>query len=195
METAVANGDAALEKTQLWGSDPASSFIHRTRESLWAKSAQFHKTLQHTSSDLALWMQKGSPWRAFVVSTGAIVALLALAGLGTFVLFFLAATLNAVAIGFLASIAAVGAFTALFFSSLVAIYIGALVMAVFLISTITFFCICAALTASGWIAFLWVVWQGLRKATDFVKGLFGFPVSKLPSYFKIDYQQQYDKPY
>ncbi|KAI5084311.1 hypothetical protein GOP47_0000480 [Adiantum capillus-veneris] len=194
METEVPNGEAGLQAEHPWSSNP-TSFIHRTQESLWVKSAQLQKSLRHASSDLTLWMKKGSPWRAFLVSTVAIVLLLALAGVGTFMFFFLAATLNAVAIGFLASVAAVGAFAALFFSSLIAIYIGALVTAVIFISTITFICICAALTAAGWIAFLWAVWQGLQKGTNFLKGCFGFSVCKLPSNGVIDYQQQYEKPY
>lgn len=117
-------------------------------------------------------MHKGGPWRAFLVSTVGIVLLLALVGLGTFLLFFLAATVNAVAIGFLASVASVGAFTALFFTSLTTIYIGVLVMAVLSMSTITFFCICAALIAAGWIAFIWVLWQGLKKGIDILNTSF-----------------------
>eukprot|EP00250_Pteridium_aquilinum_P001875 c12083_g1_i1 orf=1-378(-) len=86
------------------------AFIHRTRDTLLGKSPQLHKALHRTSSEIIQWMQKGSPWRAFLISTVGIVLLLGLAGLGTFMLFFLAATLNAVAVGFLASVASVGAF-------------------------------------------------------------------------------------
>lgn len=197
MESQVANGGERLQGIHQWRSG-STSFIHRTRESLWEKSAQIHKALRQASVELVVWMQKGSPWRAFLVSTVAIVLLLGLAGLGTFILFFLAVTLNAVAVGFLASIASVGAFTALFFSSLTAIYIGALVVAVFFISTVTFLCICAALTAAGWIAFLWVVWQGLKKGTDLLKGCFGVSGPKLvavPISAEKYYAQQNDKPY
>lgn len=198
MESQVANGGGGgLEGIYQWRSG-STSFIHRTRESLWEKSAQIHKALRQASFELVVWMQKGGPWRTFLVSTVAIVLLLGFAGLGTFMLFFLAVTLNAVAVGFLASIASVGAFTALFFSSLTAIYIGALVMAVFVISTITFFCICAALTAAGWIAFLWVVWQGLKKGTDLLKGFLGVSVPKLAAVPMSDekyFEQQNEKPY
>lgn len=149
-------------------SDP-HGFIHRTRKSLWKTSPQLQESLNRTSSEIVFWMQKGSPWRAFLVSSVGVVLLLGLAGLGTFMLFFLAATLNAVAIAFLASVASVGAFAALFFTTVTTIYIGVLVMASLTISTITLFCICAALTAAGWIAFLWVVWQGLKKGADRVR--------------------------
>lgn len=145
------------------------TFMLRTKESLREKSPQLKDALRHTSSEIVRWMHKGGPWRAFLVSTVGTVLLLALAGFFTFMLFFLAATVSAIAIGFLASVASVGAFTALFFTSLIAIYIGALVVAVLTISTITFFCICAALTAAGWIAFLWVLWQGLKKGVDICK--------------------------
>ena len=75
--------------------------------------------------------------------------LLGLLGLGSFMLFFLAITVNAVAVGFLASIASIGAFTAVFFTSLTAIYIVALVTAVISVSTTTFFCVSATLMAIG----------------------------------------------
>ena len=75
--------------------------------------------------------------------------LLGLAGVAIFMLFFLIATVNAVAIGFLGSVASVGAFATLFFISLICIYIGAIIIAVLSISTITFVCVCAALIAAG----------------------------------------------
>ena len=77
------------------------------------------------------------------------MVLLGLLGLGSFMLFFLAITVNAVAVGFLASIASIGAFTAAFFTSLTAIYIGALVTAVISVSTTTFFCILATVMGIG----------------------------------------------
>lgn len=155
------------------------TFIHRTRESLREKSPQLKDGVRHTSSEIVQWMHKGGPWRAFLVSTVGIVLLLALVGLCTFLLFFLAATVNAVAIGFLASVASVGAFMALFFTSLTTIYIGFLIMAVLSISIITFFCIWVALIVAGWIAFIWVLWQGLKKGIDIFNTSFLMSVGNL----------------
>lgn len=145
------------------------AFFQRTRDSFRERSPQIKEAVRNTSSDIVRWMHKGGPWRAFLVTTVGIVLLLGLAGLGAFMFFFLIATLNAVVIGFLGSIASVGAFTAFFFMSLIAIYVGALIVAVLSISTVTFLCICAALTVAGWIAFFWVLWQGFKKGVDICK--------------------------
>lgn len=77
------------------------------------------------------------------------VTLVALTGLLVFMLFFLAATVNAVVISLLVSLAAAGGFLALFFAFATAIYIGALSVAVFVISVTTFWTIVAVLITSG----------------------------------------------
>ena len=77
------------------------------------------------------------------------ITLLALTGLLVFMLFFLAATLNAIIIAFLMSLAAAGGFLALFFACLTAIYIGALSVAVFIISTTTISTMIAVMIATG----------------------------------------------
>ena len=64
-------------------------------------------------------------------------------------LFFLAATFNAIVISFLMSLAAAGGFLALFFACITAIYIGALSVAVVVISTATISAIIAALITTG----------------------------------------------
>lgn len=77
------------------------------------------------------------------------VALLALTGLLVFMLFFVAVTFNAIVISLLMSVAAAGGFFALFFACLTAIYIGALSVAVFVISATTISAIIAALIVTG----------------------------------------------
>lgn len=64
-------------------------------------------------------------------------------------LFFLAATINAVVISLLMSLAAAGGFLALFFTFVTAIYIGALSIAAFVISTATISAIAAVMIVSG----------------------------------------------
>ena len=77
------------------------------------------------------------------------ITLLALTGLLVFTLFFLAATVNAIVISLLVSLAAAGGFLALFFTCVTFIYIGALSVAVFVISSTTISAIIAALIATG----------------------------------------------
>lgn len=64
-------------------------------------------------------------------------------------LFFVAATFNAIIIALLMSLAAAGGFLAFFFACVTAIYIGALSVAVFVISTATITTIVAVLIATG----------------------------------------------
>ncbi|MCH98431.1 hypothetical protein A2U01_0019433, partial [Trifolium medium] len=66
------------------------------------------------------------------------IALVALTGLLTFMLVLLVATINAVIVSLLISLAVAGGFLALFFAFVTAIYIGALSIAIFAISTVTF---------------------------------------------------------
>lgn len=77
------------------------------------------------------------------------IGLLALTGLLVFMVFFIAATVNAIVISLLMSLAAAGGFLALFFGCLTAIYIGALSVAVLVISTTTFVAIFAVIVATG----------------------------------------------
>ena len=64
-------------------------------------------------------------------------------------LFFLTATVNAVVVSLLISLAAAGGFLAIFFACATAIYIGALSVAIFVISVTTFWTIVAILITSG----------------------------------------------
>ena len=69
-------------------------------------------------------------------------------------LFFLAATFNAIVISLLMDLAAAGGFLALFFfACITTIYIGALSLAVVVIFTATFSAIIASLITTGWIGF------------------------------------------
>lgn len=85
-------------------------------------------------------------WKLLQVGT---IALLALTGLTVFMLFFVAATVNAIVISLLMSLAAAGGFLALFFAFMTAIYIVALSVAIFVISTATISAIIAVLITTG----------------------------------------------
>ncbi|XP_061340349.1 uncharacterized protein LOC133286863 [Gastrolobium bilobum] len=97
------------------------------------------------------------------------VTFVALTGLLVFMLFFLAATINAIFISLLMSLAAAGGFLALFFAFVTAIYIGALSLAIFVISITTFWAIVAVLITTGWIGFFYSVWLVTRKSFGFAK--------------------------
>lgn len=77
------------------------------------------------------------------------IALLSMTGVIVFMLFFLAATFNAIVISLLMSLAAAGGFLALFFAVLTAIYIGALSVAIVVISTAMFSATVAILVVTG----------------------------------------------
>jgi len=81
------------------------------------------------------------------------VALVALSGLVAFMLFFLAATINAIFVSLLISLAVAGGFLALFLAFVTAIYIGALSVAIFAISTVTFWAVVAIVITAGNVLF------------------------------------------
>ncbi|XP_024526730.1 uncharacterized protein LOC112345063 [Selaginella moellendorffii] len=156
----VIDGDAKQER----------SVVRRTREAFTRRAPRFRLAARSASADIMRWMHRGGPWRAFLVSTLGIVVFVSLAALATFILFLVTATANAVAIGFLMSVTGIGAFVALFFMMLTAVYIGALVTAAVAISCIALSTIGAAILVTAWILFWWCLWQGAKKATDFVRG-------------------------
>ncbi|CAA6659369.1 unnamed protein product [Spirodela intermedia] len=129
-----------------------------------------------------LWTRRGSPLRALLVISVGTITLLALTGLAVFILFFLAATLNAIIISLLMSLAAAGGFLALFFGCLVATYIGALSVAVFIISITTIATIIAVLIAAGWIGFLWAIHLLAKKGMDIVRQSLSMTGSALSAY-------------
>ncbi|KAL0874288.1 hypothetical protein Bca101_023996 [Brassica carinata] len=103
-----------------------------------------------------------------VLQMGTIVLVTTMA-LVVFGLFFVAATFNAIIISLLVSLAAAGGFLALFFLSLAGIYIGALSVAAFVISTATISAVVCVLFASGWIGFFYAVWLGARGSLRLAK--------------------------
>ncbi|XP_047250028.1 uncharacterized protein LOC124885829 [Capsicum annuum] len=76
------------------------------------------------------------------------IALLAFTGLLVFMVFFITATMNAIVISLLMLLAAIGGFLALFFAVLTSIYIGALSVDVFIISTTTTIAIFVVIVAT-----------------------------------------------
>jgi len=149
--------------------DASSSLLQRIRNSVAENGPKLRDASRKTSSEILLWTRKGSPLRALlVISIGTIVLLTTMA-LAVFTLFFVAATVNAIIISLLISLAVAGGFLALFFLCLTGIYIGALSIAAFVISTATISAVVSVLIASGWIGFFYVVWLGTRGSLRLAK--------------------------
>ncbi|XP_059644709.1 uncharacterized protein LOC132286391 [Cornus florida] len=147
-------------------SDPnsPSHVFHRIKSSFCKNVPLLGEASRNTGRDVLLWTRRGSSLRALLVISVGTITLLTLTGLAVFMLFFLAATINAIVISLLVSLAAAGGFLALFFACVTAIYIGALSVAIFVISTATISAIIAVMIATGWIGFFWTVWLASKKS-------------------------------
>ncbi|KAL2955689.1 hypothetical protein AAZX31_18G043100 [Glycine max] len=127
----------------------AGSLLRRIKVSVADNATLLPEASRNSARDVLIWTRRGTPFRAlFVISVGT-VTFVALTGLLVFMLFFLAATVNAIVISLLMSLAAAGGFLALFFAFVTAIYIGALSIAIFAISVTTFWAIVAILMITG----------------------------------------------
>lgn len=156
-------------------------FIRRTKQAFMENGTLVKQAATNSTKNLMDWTRLGGPWRAFLVISVGTILLLAMTGFGAFMLFFLAATTNTIIVGLLMSLAAVGGFMVIFFSCLVAIFVGALSVAAFVISVITLVTITAVSIAAGWIGFFWLVWQGIRKSLDLTRSSFLMTASALSS--------------
>ncbi|KAJ4959802.1 hypothetical protein NE237_019712 [Protea cynaroides] len=163
-------------------SSASASFLERTKASFCHNAPLLREGFRNTSRDLLLWTRRGSPLRAILVVSVGTIILLALTGLLVFMLFFLAATINAVIISALMSIAAAGGFLAIFFACVMAIYIGALSVAAFAISTATVLTIIAVVIVTGWIGFFWVVWLATMKSMRLAKQSLSMTSSAVSAY-------------
>eukprot|EP00252_Welwitschia_mirabilis_P013286 TRINITY_DN29289_c0_g1_i1.p1 TRINITY_DN29289_c0_g1~~TRINITY_DN29289_c0_g1_i1.p1 ORF type:complete len:237 (+),score=33.42 TRINITY_DN29289_c0_g1_i1:209-919(+) len=153
--------------------------IARTKKA-FAKNVPLIKlAAKRSSDDLIRWTRSGSAWRALLVISVGTILLLALTGLGAFMLFFLAATTNAIIVSLLMSLAAVGTFMALFFTCVTAVYVSALSIAAFAISVATLVTMSAVAVAAGWIGFFWLLWQAIQKAGYTARNSFMFTASAL----------------
>ncbi|KAI3451340.1 hypothetical protein Pfo_008005 [Paulownia fortunei] len=180
-----AAGDYSAEQTQeltlytilnrlidaIFFPDPSSSasLLQRMKASLSDNIPLFRDASRNTVRHVLLWTRRGSPLRALLIVSAGTIALLTLAGLLVFMLFFAAATINAVVISLVMSLAAAGGFLALFFVCVTAIYVGVLSVAVFVISTATISAIIAVLIATGWIGFFWTLWLAAQKSIGLAK--------------------------
>ncbi|GMY24773.1 voltage-dependent L-type calcium channel subunit [Fagus crenata] len=167
----------------LFQTDPAPPpLLHRIKTSVAQNAPLFREASGNTARNVLIWTRKGGPLRSLLVISVGTITLLALTGLLVFMLFFLAATVNAIVISLLVSLAAAGGFLALFFTCVTFIYIGALSAAVFVISCTTISAIIAALIATGWIGFFWTLWLATKKGLDLAKHSVSVTGSALSGY-------------
>ncbi|KAH1131089.1 hypothetical protein J1N35_002467 [Gossypium stocksii] len=162
-------------------SSPAP-LLQRIKISVSENGPRLGEASKNTSRTVIRWTRSGSPLRALLVISVGSIAFLTLTGLLVFMLFFLAATANAVIISSLIALAAAGGFLALFFACVTVFYIGAISVAAFVISTATISAIIAALVATGWVGFFWVLWLGTKKSMDLAKHSFSMTGSALSAY-------------
>ncbi|KAG2300367.1 hypothetical protein Bca4012_011955 [Brassica carinata] len=155
----------------------ASSLLQRIRNSVSENGPKLREASRKTSREILHWTRQGSSLRAMLVITVGTIVLVTTMALVVFALFFVAATANAIVISLLVSLAVAGGFLALFFLSLTTIYIGALSVAAFVISTATVSALVCVLIASGWIGFFYAVWLGARGSLRLAKQVMGLAIS------------------
>ncbi|CAL9230536.1 unnamed protein product [Arabidopsis halleri] len=149
--------------------DASPSFLERVRNSVTENGPKLREASERTGREILLWTRRGSYLRALLVITMGTIVLLTTMALVVFTLFFVAATANAIIISLMISLAVAGGFLALFFLCLTGVYIGALSVAAFVISTATISAVVSVLIASGWIGFFYVVWLGTRGSLRLAK--------------------------
>ncbi|KAM7515899.1 hypothetical protein LguiA_005482 [Lonicera macranthoides] len=186
----------------------SSSLVYRIKASVSSSLPLLRDASKNTGRDILQWTRRGSylrallvvsiSWNLFNMAKGGLagvgtVALLALTGLLVFMLFFVAVTFNAIVISFLMSVAAAGGFLAFFFACLTAIYIGALSVAVFVISATTISAIIAALIVTGWIGFFWTVWIVTKKSLGLATHSLSVTGSALTAYSSAHHARQPSK--
>ncbi|KAF4351193.1 hypothetical protein CsatB_026897 [Cannabis sativa] len=156
--------------------------LQRIKTSLAENAPLLPDASKNTARHILLWTRRGSPLRALLVISVGTITLLALTGLLLFMVFFLVATFNAIVISLLISLAAAGGFLALFLAGVTAIYIGALSIAVFVISATAISTTIAILIATGWLGFFCTVWLATKKSLGLAKHSLNVTGSALSAY-------------
>ncbi|XP_022759352.1 uncharacterized protein LOC111305802 [Durio zibethinus] len=172
-------------------SSASNSLLQRIKISTSENCPRLGEASRNTGQNVLQWARRGSPLRALLVVSVGTITLLTLTGLLVFLLFFLAATVNAIIISLLISLAIAGCFLAFFFSCVTAIYIGALSVAAFVISIATISAIVAVLIATGWVGFFWAVWLGTKKSMGLAKHSLSMTGSALSAYSHARHARRY----
>ncbi|KAF8702075.1 hypothetical protein HU200_033422 [Digitaria exilis] len=158
------------------------TLLRRLRAASCEAAPRLRGASRNSARDLLEWTRQGSGLRAILVISVGTITLIALTGLLIFMFFLLVATANAVIVSVLMSLAAAGGFLAIFFACLVAVYIGAVSVAVFAISATVISAIVGVMIATGWVGFFWMIWFTARKSMDLTKHSIGVTSSAIQSY-------------
>ncbi|VFQ95065.1 unnamed protein product [Cuscuta campestris] len=162
--------------------DTPGPLLHRLKASLSQNIPLLPEASRNTARSVYAWTRQGSPFRALLVASVGTITLLALTGLLIFMFIFVLTTINAIVLSLLMSLAIAGGFLAIFFACLTGIYVGALSVAVFAISTTTVLTIVASLIATGWIGFFYAAWLALTKSASLAKQTLDMTGSALKAY-------------
>ncbi|XP_078433404.1 voltage-dependent L-type calcium channel subunit [Wolffia australiana] len=148
---------------------PRGLDLNHLRYSLSEIIPRLEKAFRNSAREILLSARHGSPLRRLVaILFGTIAAVLA-TGSAVFLMFFIVATLNAIIISLLVSLAVAGGFLALFFSCLVAMYIGALLVAGFVISIVSIATIIGALFTAGWVGLIGTIFVTAKKGLEIAR--------------------------
>jgi len=180
-ELATVVGDFVTDVVTAVRSGKAESVVERTRGVMEAHAPRLKVVTHRVGADVGQWMHQGGLWRSLLVMSVGLISVTTLSGLSVFLMAVLVATMNAVIIGFLMCLSAVGAFLAMFCTSLTFIYIGALTTTAFIIGSAVLMASSAVLFFTGWILFAWATWEVMRKSLNFVRDTLG--VSKKEELF------------
>ncbi|PIN06082.1 hypothetical protein CDL12_21373 [Handroanthus impetiginosus] len=162
--------------------DSSASLLQRIKSSLSVNIPLLGEASRNSGRRVLIWTRRGGALRALLVVSVGTIFLLTLTGLLVFMLFFLAATVKAVVISLLVSLAAAGGFLALFFACVAAIYIVALSIAAFVISTATISAVIAVLIVTGWIGFFCTLWLAAKKSIGLARRSLSVTGSAVSSY-------------
>ncbi|XP_074301987.1 uncharacterized protein LOC141633409 [Silene latifolia] len=160
----------------------SASIFRRAKDSYRENLPNLRDASKNSGSKLVKWARNGSPLRLLLVVSVGTITLLTLTGILVLLLFVAAATTNAVILSLFVSLAAAGGCLAIFFACLAAIYIGALSLAVFVISSVTISAIITSLTVTGWIGFFWILWVTMRKSAGIAKNSVSYTGSALSAW-------------
>ncbi|XP_066331422.1 uncharacterized protein [Miscanthus floridulus] len=156
--------------------------LRRLRAASCEAAPRLRGASRNSARDLLEWTRRGSGLRAILVISVGAITLIALTGLLIFMFFLLVATANAIIVSVLMSLAAAGGFLAIFFACLVAVYIGAVSVAIFAISATVISAVVGVMIATGWVGFFWMIWFAARKSLDLTKHSIGVTSSAIQSY-------------
>ncbi|CAI9767050.1 unnamed protein product [Fraxinus pennsylvanica] len=160
----------------------SAPLLHRIKGSVSENIPLLPDASRNTGRHVLSWARRGSPFRLLLVISVGTIFLLTLTGLLVFMLFFAAATVNAIVISLFMSLVAAGGFLALFFACVAAIYVGALSVAVCVISTATILAVTAVVIATGWIGFFCTVWLVTKKSICLAQHSLNVTGSAISSY-------------